>query len=116
MNWKEKYARKAIQWLLRYVPEWMVMHKRKWGRIKKQMDALLTKNASIRTEAARLIVVSEQIVAENKLLKEENWRLKEEAKALADQDFVAENARLRAEAEGARDAYNALLEEMEGQL
>jgi ribosomal 30S subunit maturation factor RimM len=116
MNWKEKYARKAIQWLLRYVPEWMVIHKRKWGRNKKRLEDLRGDNAVIRRTALETAVLAEEIVKENMLLKAENQRLREEAEAIAGIDLVAENARLRAEAEGAADAYNALLEEMEGQL
>lgn len=123
MNWKEKYARKAILWLLNYVPEWMVVHKQKWGRNKKRLENLRGDNATIqeenaviRREAAKLIVTATEIAKENEWLRGENQRLREEAEAIAGIDLVAENARLRAEAEGARDAYNALLEEMEGQL
>lgn len=116
MNWKEKCARKAILWLLRYVPEWMVVHKRKWGRNKKRLENLRGDNAAIRKTALEVASMADGIVAENKLLKAENQRLREEAEAIAGIDLVAENARLRAEAEGARNAYNALLEEMEGQL
>lgn len=120
MNWKEKYARKAIQRLLCYVPEWIAVRKQKWDRIKKQkqerVDELLEENAVIRREAAKLVVTATELAKENEWLRGENQRLKEEAEAIAGIDLVAENARLRAEAEGARDAYNALLEEMEGQL
>ena len=116
MNWKEKCARKAIQWLLRYVPEWMVVHKRKWGRNKKRLEDFRRDNSAIRKTALEVAATADLIVNENKLLKAENQRLREEAEAMADIDLVAENARLRAEAEGATDAYNVLLEEMEGQL
>ena len=123
MSWKEKWARKAIQWLLHYTPEWMVVHKQKWGRNKKRLEDLRgdnadiqEENAVIRREAAKLVVTATELAKENEWLRGENQRLREEAEAIAGIDLVAENARLRAEAEGARDAYNALLEEMEGQL
>lgn len=101
MNGKGKYTQRVIRWLLRYAPEWADVHE---------------ENAAIRREAAKLIVAAIEIVKENEWLRGENQRLKEEAEAIAGTDLVAENARLRAEAEGARNAYNALLEEMEGQL
>lgn len=101
MNWKGKYTQKVIRWLLRYAPEWADVHE---------------ENAVIRREAAKLIVTATELAKENEWLRGENQRLREEAEAIAGIDLVAENARLKAEAEGARDAYNALLEEMEGQL
>jgi hypothetical protein len=101
MNWKEKFTQRVIRWLLRYAPEWADVHE---------------ENAAIRREAAKLVVTATEIAKENEWLRGENQRLKEEAEAIAGIDLVAENTRLRAEAEGARDAYNALLEEMEGQL
>lgn len=101
MNWKGKYTQRVIRWLLRYAPEWADVHE---------------ENAAIRREAAKLVVTATEIAKENEWLRGENQRLKDEAEAIAGTDLVVENARLRAEAEGARDAYNALLEEMEEQL
>lgn len=113
---KEKFAQKAILRLLRYKPEWMILHKQKWGKVRKQMNELLGVNAEVRREAKNALSLLELVKQENFRLTLENQALRENAGAFADKELVAENERLKAEAENAKAAYDALLEEMEGQL
>ena len=106
VSWKEKTARKLIMWLLRYVPEWIVVHKRKWGKLKAQNRILAAENSHIKTQACQVIDLAEGITGENKRLRAEIEQLKENVAVIAVEEVKAENNQLRA-------AYDALLEEME---
>lgn len=116
MKIREKIAKKLIEWLLHYVPEWTILDKLDWEDTENQLDSLKVENTRCKCAVKSALSVLERADADNKRLRAENQMLREEAKAFADQDLAAENERLRAEAAGARGAYNALIEEMEGQL
>ena len=112
VNWKEKTARKLIMWLLRYVPEWMVLRRNKWGRAKARVHILKETNTAIRSHAIRTASLADKVVAENKQLRAEIEQLKEDTETIVIEEAKAENERLRRELEDVRKSHNALLEEM----
>lgn len=112
VNWKEKAARKLIMWLLRYVPEWMVLRRNKWGRTKARVQILKVNNSAIRGHAIRTASLADKVVAENKQLRAEIEQLKEDAEIIVIEEAKAENERLRRELEDVWKSHNALLEEM----
>lgn len=112
VSWKEKTARKLILWLLRYVPEWMVLRRNKWGRTKARVHILKENNSVIRGHAIRTASLADKVVAENKQLRAEIEQLKEDAEIIVIEEAKAENERLRRELEDVQRSHNALLEEM----
>lgn len=112
VSWKEKTARKLIMWLLRYVPEWMVLRRNKWGRTKARVQILKVNNSTIRSHAIQTARLADKVVAENKQLRAEIEQLKEDAEIIVIEEAKAENERLRRELEDVQRSHNALLEEM----
>lgn len=108
---KERLAKRLILWLLRYVPEWMVLKKSKWGRTKVQMRSLIQQNSEIKTQAAMVAASAEKLAMRYNGLQADYDRLKEDAKTVLTEELLAENEQYRRDAEAAKAAYDALLEE-----
>lgn len=113
---KERLAKRLILWLLRYAPEWMVLKKNKWGRTKVQMRSLIQQNSAIKDQAAMTVVSAEKLVMRYNSLQTDYDRLKEDAKAVLTEELLAENEQYRRDAEAAKAAYDALLEEFAEQM
>lgn len=108
---KERLAKQLILWLLRYTPEWMVLKKSKWGRTKVQMRSLIQQNSAIKVQAAMTVASAEKLVMRHNGLQADYDRLKEDAKTVLTEELLAENEQYRRDAEAAKAAYDALLEE-----
>ena len=117
----EKIVLKIAGWLLQFTSDWTICAESTYEklcylaqegeRVNGQMDILIKRDAKIKAQAAETAAAAARLLVEHKGLQADYDRLREDAKAVMTEELLTENEQLRRDAEAAKAAYDALLEE-----